>query len=172
LSAAISARAASGPSAFHQSAAIHVGCEWRSAASVGGTVAERCDEPRGLTGAAPQHRVDELRAPGRLVLDQLHRFPDRGMGRHAIGVDELVQADAQRCPDDRLELLDRPARQSLDQVVERRPPLDGAVGQTHRESALARIQAETARLAVQGTVGPGAVLEDTAHDREGACTRR
>ena len=149
-----------------------LGWEWRSAACAGVASSSAATSAARLAGAAAQHGVDELRAAGRLALDQLDGLADRRVGGHAVRVGELVEAEAQRGEHERLEPLDRAPGERLDQVVERRPALHRAVGQAHRERALARVEPEPARLAVQRAVGPRPVLEDAPQHGKRACTRR
>src|SRR5262249_55207789 len=73
--------------------------------------------------------------------------------------------EAQRGQHRRVELGRRPVRERGDHVVERRLALDDAVGQLRRQRALARIELQSPRFAVQRAVGPRVLLEDTPDDR-------
>ncbi len=117
-----------------------------------------------LAGGAPQDGVDEPGAAARLALGQLDRLADRRVGGDAVQEGELEHAEPQRGEHGGLELGHRPAGQRLDHVVERRAALDHPVGQPHGERPVTRLQAVTARLAVQRAVGVGALLEDPLND--------
>ena len=67
----------------------------------------------------------------------------------------------------RLEAVERPLRERLDDVVERGFPLHRAVGEPGGEGEVAGIELEPLRLAPQGAIGPRVVLEDAAED--GVC---
>ena len=101
----------------------------------------------------------------RRALGQLDRLADRRVGGDAVQEGELEHAEPQRGEHGGLELRDRPPRQRLDHVVERRAALDDAVGEPHGERAVTRLEAVAARLAVQRAVGVGALLEDPPDDR-------
>ena len=165
LPAAISARAASGPSASNHSSAIQGGCECRSAASAGVASGRASTSRRRLAGGAPQDGVDEPGAAARGALGELDRLADRRVRGHAVQEHELEHPEPQRGQDGGLEPRDRPSGQLLDHVVERRAALDDAVGEPRGERAVARIEAVAARLAVQRAVGVGALLEDPSNDR-------
>ena len=168
LSAAISARAPSGPSVSHHSSAIHSGCEWRSAAACGVSSGSASTAPRRLAGGAAQDRVDEPGAAARVLLGELHRLAHRGVGRHAVEVGELEDPEPQRGRARRVEAVDVAPGERRDHVVERGAALDGAVGQAGGEAEVARVEAEPLRLAAQRAIGPGVILEDPAQDRVGA----
>ena len=93
---------------------------------------------------------------------------DRVVGR-AAQVEELVQPEAQRGQHRRVEARGRALGELLDQVVERALALHGAVGESHRKRAVARI--ERPRLGLQRLVGVGAVLEHPAQHGVGAAAR-
>ena len=169
LPAAISARAASGPSASNHSSAIHSGCEWRSAASAGvasgsaSTSARASRDARrstALTSVAPRREdafassTDSPTAAwaGTRSRNASWKTPSRSAATHR-----------------RLELADRPAGERLDHVVERRAPLDRAVGELRRERPLARRQMLPRGLAVKGAVRVRALLEYASY--YGVCAR-
>ena len=168
LSAAISASASAGPSVSHHSAAIHSGCEWRSAAACGGVLGQRRDQPARLAGGAPQDGVDEPGAAARVLLGELHGLADRRVGRDAVEVGELEGPEPQRRHDRGLEAVQPAPGERGDHVVERGAALDGAVGQAGREAEVARVEPEPLRLPAQRAIGPRALLEDAAQDRVGA----
>ena len=113
---------------------------------------------------APQDRVDELVPAAAPALGELDALADGGVRGDAVEEDELVEPEPQRRERLGIELVRR-ARELLDVMVERELALHRAVGELHRQRPLARVEA--ARLAVQGAVGVGALLEDAPDDRVG-----
>ena len=171
--AAISARAASGPERVPPQRRDPLGVR----------VAQRRLAPAWLRRAPPRAAaasraprrstaLTSLAPPGDSRLASSTDSPTAAWAGHAIQVGELVEAEPQRGPHQRLELRHRAPGERLDQVVERRPALHRAVGQARRQRALARVQPEPARLAVERAVGPGALLEDPPQHGERARTRR
>jgi hypothetical protein len=98
------------------------------------------------------------------VLAQLDGLVHRGMGRHALGEEQLIGADPQRRSQGRLELGRRAGGQRLHRVVERPHPLDGAEREAHRLAAVALVEAGPLRLGPEGAVGVGVLLERPADD--------
>jgi hypothetical protein len=120
----------------------------------------------------PQDGVDEP-SPARSVgLGQLDGLADGGVRRHAIQKGQLKDPETERCENRWIELPGRPACERGDHVIERGDALDGAVGQLRGQAEIARIQPQAPCLAVQRTVGPGALLEHAPHDRVRADPRR
>ncbi len=136
LPAAISARAASGPTAANHSSAIHSGCECRSAASAGVRSGSAAIRAR-LGAGPPQDGVHQAGAARRVRLGERHRLADRGMGGDAIEERELVHAEAQRGQHRRLEPARRAPGERGDHVVERRAPLHCPVRESGRERPVA-----------------------------------
>ena len=87
---------------------------------------------------------------------------------HAIEVDELEDPEPQSRDDGRLQAVERAAGERLDDVVQRGPALDGAVGEPGREGEVARVEPEPLGLAAKRPIGPRAVLEHPAQDGERA----
>ncbi len=172
LSAAISARASSGAERGEPQRGDPLGVRVAQRRLRGRRLGQRGDRRGGLARAAPQHGVDEPRARGRVRLDERDGLADRRVRGHAVEVGELVEPEPERGEHDRLEPVGRAPGERLDQVVERRAALDRAVGQPHGQRALARVEVEPARLAVQHAIGPRPVLEDAAQDGECADPRR
>ncbi len=170
LSAAISARACSAPSDCHHMRAIHSGCECLTAACCWRAVAERRQQRVGpLARGAAQDRVDEAvaGAGGRAVyLCELDGVGDHRVVGRAGHVQQLVEPEPQRGQQRRVERGERAASQLLDQMVERALALDGAVGQAHRQRAVARVQ--VGGLGGERAIGVGALLEHAPQHRVGA----
>ena len=87
-------------------------------------------------------------------------------GGIAVEEHELEHPEPQRGEHGGLEPLDAALGERLDHVVERRPALDDAVREAHRERAVARV--ERGGLAMQRLVRIGSVLEHAPDDRVGA----
>ena len=105
----------------------------------------------------------------RAALRELDALPHDRVRGDPVEERELVEPEPQRRQRPGVELVDR-ARELLDEVVERQPPLDGPERELHRQRPLARI--EVLRLAVQRAVGVRALLEDAPDDGEGDAARR
>ena len=159
LSAAISARAVSGAERVATTAARSTpGASARSAAWRGGAVGQRVDQRRApratarrrtaLTSPAPRGRVAPW--PARPT-----RRPRRARGRDRERSAGRPRAAARRAPA-ASSFVDRPARQRLDHVVERRHALDGAEAELGGEREIARVEPQALRFAVQRAVGPRA----------------
>jgi hypothetical protein len=118
-----------------------------------------------LAGRPPQDGVDEAGAARRVPLGERDGLRHRGVGRHAVEEHELEDAESERGQDRGLEPARRPLGERGDHVVERRAPLDGAVGELGGERALAGRQLEPRGLGVQRAVGVRILLEDAPHDR-------
>ena len=168
LSAAISASASAGPSVSHHSAAIHSGCEWRSAAAAGVSSGSASTSPRASRAARRRTALTSPAPPRESSLASCTDSPDRGVGRDAVEVGELEGPEPQRRHDRGLEAVQPAPGERGDHVVERGAALDGAVGQAGREAEVARVEPEPLRLAAQRAIGPGALLEDPAQDRVSA----
>ena len=168
LSAAISARAVSAPNVLPPQPRDPLGVRVAQRGLLRCAVRERVDQRRRLARGAAQHRVDEPRAAPRLRLGELDRLPHRGVVGHAIEVDELEDPEPQRRDDGRLQAVERAAGERLDDVVQRGPALDGAVGEPGREGEVARVEPEPLGLAAERPIGPRAVLEHAAQDGERA----
>src|SRR5262249_1645899 len=83
----------------------------------------------------------------------------------------LEDAEAKGGQHRRLELAHGPLGKLGDHVIERRLALHDAVGEPGRQRALARVELQPPRLAVQRTVGPRVLLEDAPDDRVRASAR-
>ena len=164
LSAAISARAASGPSASHHSSAIHSGCEWRSAAACGVSSGSASTIARASRAARRSTALTRPAPPRELGLGELDGLPDRRVGGHAVEVGELERAEPQRGHHGGFEAVERAVRERLDDVVERGAALDGAVRQPGREPEVASVELEPLGLAAEGAIGPRGVLENPPQD--------
>ena len=142
----------------------------RDRRGLGRVVVERRQERAAPRAARRSTALTEPGPPPRAPWPARRCLVDRGVVGHAVQERELEQPEPQRgaAPADRARRRGRP--RPADDVVERRPALHRAVGQTHGQRAVARI--EPARLGVQRAVGVGALLEDAAHDRERAEPRR
>jgi hypothetical protein len=121
---------------------------------------------RRLARGAPQHRVDELRAAGRLGLGERDGLADRRMRRDPVQVGELVEPEPQRRDHHGVQLRDGALGERLDQEVERGAALDGAIRQPGGQRALARVKMQATGLGVQRPVRPRVVLEDPPQHRE------
>ena len=137
----------------------------------GRAVRQRGDPARGHRRRAPEHGVDELRPAGRLGLDELDGIADDGVGGDAVEEGELVEPEAERRADGRIEPLDGPAGQLLREGVQRGLALDGAVGQPRGQRAVAAVQPAAPGLAVERAIGPRVLLEDAPDHCKRACTR-
>ena len=170
LSAAISARASSGPSVAEPQGGdpVRVGVAQRGLR--GRPLGQRGDPAGGHRRRAAQDGVDELGAARRLVLDELDGVADDGVGGHAVQERELVEPEAQRGADGRVEPLDGPLGQLLRERVQRGLALDGAVGEPGGQRAVAAVQPAAPRLAVERAIGPRVLLEDAPDDCKRACT--
>jgi len=132
-------------------------------------IAQLTQQCGALPRAATEHRVDQAMTAARTSLGQLDPIRhDRVVGR-AVQVQQLVQPQPQRRQQPRIQPLRRAVGETLDQVVERALALHSPVEQAHRQRPVARV--ELLRLALQRTVGVGAVLEDPAQHHVGAATR-
>ena len=167
LPASISARAPSAPSWSHHSRAIQAGWLCLSAASSAvrsGSAAISCRASRvprrstALTRPAPR---------GARSLASSTDSVDRGVVRHALEEGELVEPEPQRVAQRRVELPGGPPGERPDQVVERRHPLHGPVGELRRQAAVAPVQAGPAGLRHERPVRPGAVVEDALEHAKG-----
>ncbi len=98
-----------------------------------------------------------------------HSVGDDGVVGRAAQIQQLVEPEAQGGKHRSVKTLGRPSGEPLDEVVERALSLDGAVGQAHRQRAIARI--ELAGLGKERLVGVGAVLEHASQHRVGAAAR-
>ncbi len=132
-----------------------------------GVLAQIAEERVGaFARGTTQYRVDEAvtGAGGRAVcLCQLDGVRDDGAVGGAAQIQQLVQAETQRREQRRVEPCGCSPRETLDHVVERAAPLDGAEREAHRKRAVARV--ERARLGLQSAVGVGALLEHAAYHR-------
>jgi len=126
----------------------------------------RADDRAPLSRGAPQDRVDEPGAAAAAVLGELDALVDGRVLRHAVEQQQLEKPEPHGGDYGRIEGLRRPCGQACGDVVERRAPLDGAVGEPHRQRALAGSKGPGLRG--KRAVGVGPLLEDTAQDRKRA----
>ena len=73
-------------------------------------------------------------------LGELDGVGDDGVVGRAAHVEQLVEPEPQRGEQRRVERRGGTLGELLDQVVERALALDGAVGEAHRERAVARVE--------------------------------
>ena len=96
---------------------------------------------------------DGVRKPDGALADgaphQRDRLVHRRRGGHAAREQQLEDAQAQGVGERPLEAVDAAARKRLQRLVERALALHGAVGQVHREPALARVEAMRAASAAR-----------------------
>ena len=170
LSAAISARAASGPSVSHHSAAIHSGCEWRSAAACGVSSGSASTIARASRAARRRTALTRPAPPRDSALASSTDSPTAAWAGHAIEVGELEGAEPQRGHHGGFKAVDRAVRERLDDVVEGGASLDGAVRQLGRETEVARVEFQPLSLAAEGTIGPRGILENPPQDGESGTT--
>ena len=146
--------------------ASHSGCEWAIAAPSGVPSSSCGEQRRGLARGTAQHGVDEPapprsppppRAPCLASSTASATTACAGAPLHKA---ELVEPEPERRSHGRVETPERPLGELLDQVVEGRAALDGAIGEAHREAAVAR--AEPAGLGLKRAIGVGAALEDAS----------
>jgi hypothetical protein len=93
------------------------------------------------------------------------------VGGDAVEERELEYAEPERREHGGLELLDRPAGELGDHVVERCASLYCAVCKPRCKRAVTRVEILAAGFAVKRAVGVGAVLEDAPDHRICACAR-
>ncbi len=125
---------------------------------------ERGQQRGTLACGAAQHGVDEaMPASVAGVLGELHRVVDDGPVRRASQVEQLVEPEPQRGEQRRVNARDGPPCECRDQIVERPASLHGAVGEPHRQRAVARVETGGVGLCTQREVGVGAALEDPPH---------
>ena len=125
-------------------------------------VAEPGQQPLALAGGAAEDGVDEPRTPAAAAaaLRQRHRLVDRGVVGVAGPVEQLVEAEAQRRPQRRVDALDRAAAEQRDEVVAGSPPLHGPVGEGLRLGPLAALEAEPDGGGAERSIGPCVLFED------------
>ena len=88
---------------------------------------------------------------GARLLDELDGLVHRSVLGGAAEVQELEQPEAECRQYGRVDPIQRAAGEVRDHVVERRPPLDGAVRERHRQRAVARL--ELGRLGCERAIG-------------------
>ncbi len=87
----------------------------------------------------PQQRVREACRPGRDPLHVLHRLADRGVGRDAVELEELVGGEPESRTSFGMEGTERTSREMGEDVVEAPLPAQGAVDQLGQEGAVAGV---------------------------------
>jgi len=116
---------------------------------------------------APQHRVDE---PRRLRLarraNEFHRRVDRGVARHAVEEDHLVEPDAQDVAHDRVDRVDGPLAARGDQRVDRPAVAQHALHDLARKVGVARLEVLPGHQPHECVLGARAGV-DAAEDFEG-----
>ncbi len=120
LQAASSARAASAPSSSHHIRASQSGAEWATAAASGVESSPSSASVSDSRSRAARRRIALTKpdAWARLGdLDQLDRLVDGGVVGGPVGEEQLVEAEAQRRGDRRVEQPDRPTGELLDRRV-------------------------------------------------------
>ena len=133
-------------------------------------VIQPLEDRRAFPRGAPQHGVDEPRRVRARLLGQLDVLVHRGVLGRAAQIQQLVQPETEHREHGRVEALEPAVGQLRGDVIERGAPLDGPVGERHRQRAVARL--EPGRLGGERSVGVGVVLEHAADDPERARPRR
>ena len=142
----------------HQVSTSHSGYEWAIAAPSGVESSSAAEQLLALGRRAAQDRVDEARggagagvghpAAAGPLLRELDRLVDRRVvGR--LGIEELVEAEAQRRERGVVDLAATASGEDADQVVARRAALDRAVGEPARLRAVAALEALAGRGGVK-----------------------
>jgi hypothetical protein len=125
---------------------------------------------------APQDGVHEAGAgaatTAAVALGELHGLVDGGVVGGGVGEGELVQAQAQRGEDRRVQLLGRAVGEPLDQVVGGAPSLDGAIREPLSLRALAGVEIVALGGRRERPIGPRTVLEDPSQDLVGGAPLR
>jgi hypothetical protein len=123
-------------------------------------------QPGALARGAAQHGVDEAMAAAAVALrlGQLDALRHGRVVGDAVEEEQLVEAEAQRRGDGRVELADGPGERG-DVVIERAEALDGAVRELTGKGPVAAD--EVPGLRVQGAVCVGALLGHPPEDGEG-----
>ena len=144
LSALIRARAASGPSCSHHISRDPVRVRVQQRGFLRGRVAEPAEHCAALARGAAQHGVHEAVAAAARRLGEVDRLRHRRVVGDAVHVEELVRAQPQRGDQLGVEVRDGTVRHGLEHMVERAPALHDAVGEPHRERAVAAVERRAA----------------------------
>ncbi len=108
-------------------------------------VIEPREDRRALSRPTPQDGVDEACRVRSSLLGQLDALVHRRMLGRPAHVQKLEQTEPEDRQHGRVETLEPAVGQLRDDVIERRPPLDGPVRERHRQRSVARL--EPGRLA-------------------------
>ena len=128
---------------------------------------ERSGELGPLPRRTPQNGVDEAGGmAGARHPHRLHRLVDRGVVGRGVAEEQLVEPEAERGENRRVEAGRRPFRQPPDRGVGGPPPLDRAVCEPLGLGTLPAFQPVRIGGLAKSALGEGAVLERRPHDLE------
>ncbi len=139
-------------------------------------VVEAAEQLAALASGATQDRVDEAGATAAAAppLRERDGLIDGRVIGFAAAVEQLVEAEAERRPQRRVDPLGGTVGEPGDEVVGRPAALHGPVGERLRLRALTPLEPEPAGRGAERAIRPGVLLEDAPDglERGSACGGR